>query len=133
MKKIIRAYVYATFSLFAVSKIAGGIVFEKGIETLLIAGVGLMVAFLVARPIINVLLLPINLITFGLFRWVSSAVVLYLVTLVVQGFKIERFHYSGFTSSWFDIPELNFKGILAFIAFSFLLSLITSFIYWIRR
>jgi len=133
MKRIIRAYVYATFSLWAVSRIAEGIVFEKGIETLFLTGVGLMVALLFARPIINILLLPINLITFGLFRWVSSAIALYLVTLVVPGFEIAGFHYQGLSSKWFDIPELNFSGIIAYVAFSFLLSLIISFIYWVRK
>ena len=123
----------ATFSLWTVSSIAEGIVFEKSPETLFLAGAGLTVALLVGRPIINLLLLPINMVTFGLFRWVSSAIALYLVTLVVPGFKIAGFHYSGFTSVWFDIPEINFKGVLAFIAFSFLLSIITSFIYWLRK
>jgi putative membrane protein len=133
MKRVIRAYVYATFSLWAVSEIAEGIVFEKGLESLLLAGIGLMIALLVGRPIINILLLPINLITFGLFRWVSSAIALYLVTLVIPGFQVAGFHYGGLNSKWFDIPELSFKGVIAYVAFSFLLSLIISFIYWIRK
>jgi putative membrane protein len=133
MKRILRAYVIATFSLWAVAQIAEGIVFEKGPETLFLAGAGLTVALLVGRPVINLLLLPINLITFGLFRWVSSAIALYLVTLVVPGFKITGFHFASYMSRWFDIPELNFKGALAYVAFSFLLSLITSFIYWLRK
>lgn len=133
MKHILRAYVIATFSLWAVSSIAQGIVFEVGAETLLLSGVGLTVALLVVKPVINILLLPLNMVTFGLFRWVSSAVALYLVTLVIPGFKIEGFYYAGLASRWFDIPELNFSGVIAYVAFSFLLSVISSFIYWIRK
>ena len=133
MKRIIRAYVIGTFSLWAVSQIAEGLVFEKGIQTLFLAGVGLTLTLLIARPLVNMLLLPLNLVTFGLFRWVSSAIVLYLVTLVVPGFKIGQFHFEGFTSKWFDIPELNFSGLLSYVAFSLLLSLIISFIYWVKK
>lgn len=133
MKRILRAYVIVTFSLWAVSQIAQGITFEKGLETLFLAGIGLTLAHIVAKPVINLLLLPINLVTFGLFRWVSSAIALYLVTLVVPGFKILGFHFSGFSSKWFDVPELNFKGVFSYVAFSFLFSLITSFVYWLKK
>lgn len=133
MKRFLRHYAIDTFSLWAVSQIAQGLVFEKGIESLLLAGVGLSAATLLARPAINLLLLPLNLITFGLFRWVSSAIALYLVTLVVPGFKIVGFHFAGLSSKWFDIPSLDFKGVLAYLGFSFILSLMTSFIYWLIK
>lgn len=133
MKRIIRHYVVATFALWAVSQIADGIVFENYPRSLFIAGVGLTVAMIVARPVINILILPLNLVSFGLFRWVSSAIALYLVTLVVSEFKVAGFHFGGFSSKWFDIPELNFTGVFAYVGFSLLLSVLTSFIYWIRK
>jgi uncharacterized membrane protein YvlD (DUF360 family) len=133
MKKILRHYTLDTFSLWLLTNFAGGIVFEKGIQTLLISGVALTGVFFLAKPVINLLLLPLNLVTFGLFRWVSSAVVLYLVTLIIKDFKIVAFNFAGFSSKWIDLPALNFKGILAYIAFSFILSLITSFLYWLMK
>ena len=78
-------------------------------------------------------MLPINLISFGLFRWVSSAIALYLVTLVVDGFQIVKFHFGGFSSVWFDLPNFTFEGVAAIISFSLLLSLIASFIYWLVK
>lgn len=133
MKRLIRHYVVDTFSLWAVSATASGMVFENGLETLFIAGLGLMGAGLLAKPVINILLLPINLVTFGLFRWVSSAIALYIVTLIVPGFHIAGFHFEGFFSKWFDLPAINVDGPLAYIGFAFLLSLLTSFIYWVRK
>lgn len=131
MKKIIRHYVIDTSTLYAVSFIASGIIFEDGIKTLLLAGLALTAASILVKPIINLLLLPINLITFNLFRWLSSAVALYLVTLVVPGFEIASFTFAGLSSQWIDIPAMSFQGAFAFIAFSFLLSIITSVIYWV--
>lgn len=133
MKRILKHYTIDTFSLWVVSNVAAGMIFENGLQTLLISGIALTGVFFFAKPVINLLLLPLNLLTFGLFRWVSSAVVLYLVTLIIKQFKIVSFTFSGFMSKWIDIPSLNFKGALAFIAFSFLLSLTTSFLYWLMK
>lgn len=133
MKHILKHYVVDTVALYLASQIASGMLFEGGIKTLLLTGVGLTAATLVVRPLINILILPINLITFGLFKWVSSAVALYLVTLVVPGFKIVQFVFEGLASKWLDVPGFSFAGVLAFISFSFLLSLITSFMYWLIK
>ena len=120
-------------SIFLVSSIASGMMFEKGIETLLLTGLGLTIASLIAKPVINILMLPINLITFGLFRWVAAVAVLYIVTLIVPGFKIIGFSFGGYSNIWFDVPTIALTGILAFLAFSLLHSLISSFIYWLIK
>lgn len=133
MKKLLRHYALDTFSLWTVSNLASGIIFEKGVQTLFISGIALSAVFFFAKPVINLLLLPLNLVTFGLFRWVSSAVVLYLVTLIIKEFKISTFIFSGFSSKWIDVPSIHFNGFLAFIAFSFLLSFITSFLHWLMK
>jgi uncharacterized membrane protein YvlD (DUF360 family) len=86
-------------------------------------------ASLVVKPIINLLLLPINLITFNLFKWVSSAVALYLATLAVTDFKITQFVFPG--SEALGIQSFTLEGLGALIAFSFLLSVITSFVGWL--
>lgn len=133
MKRILRHYIIDTVVLFLVSQITQGLIFDKGMETLLLAGVGLMLVSLLARPVINILLLPINLVTFGIFRWVSSVLVLYLVTLVVPGFKILGFSSQAFTVYGLTLPAFNFSGIMAYLAFSFLISFVTSLIYWLIK
>ena len=133
MKKILRHYVIDTFCLWTVSQVAKGIVYGKGFETLLLAGVGVTIISIIGKPVINLLLLPLNLVTFGLFRWISSAIILYLVTLIVKDFKIVGFKFAGLTSQWFDIPKLEFSGFLAYVGFSFLFSFLASFIYWLIK
>lgn len=131
MKKILQHYIIATLSLYIISSFISGIIFDKGMESLLLAGVGLAVSLMIIKPIINILLIPINLVTFGLFRWVSSAIALYLVILIVPGFKIINFSFPGYPTKWFSLPSFNLNGILAIIAFSFLISLFTSFLTWL--
>lgn len=133
IKKLVRHYIIDTLSLYLVSLVATGLIFEDGTKTLLLAGLGLTLATIFARPVINLLLLPLNLVTFGLFRWVSSAIALYLVELVVPGFNIAGFRFAGFTNVWIEIPGMDFSGWLQYIAFAFILSVITSIIYWVVK
>ena len=133
MRTIIKHFIIDTITLYLISQAVKGIVFTEGTYTLLLAGLGLMLATNLVRPIINILLLPINLITFGLFKWVTYAITLYLVTLVVPGFHIGEFVFAGFNSYWFSIPGISLVGVLAFIAFSFVISTVSSILYWIFK
>ena len=133
MKTILRHYVIDTVALFLVSKIASGMVFEQGLATILLAGLALSIGTLLIKPLINILLLPINLVTFGLFKWLSSAIAFYIVTLIVPGFKIINFNLPSLATGWFETPGVSFNGIFAYLAFSFLLSLITSFVHWLVK
>ena len=133
MKRILRLYVYDTVSLYLASQIASGLVFDGGLATLLLAGLGLVGATLLVKPIINILLLPINLVTFGFFKWTSSAIALYIVTLIVPGFRIVAFNTQAFTSQWIDIPSVQLEGILAFVAFSFVIFVFTSIMTWLTK
>jgi len=133
MKRILRHYLVNTLALYIASVAISGLVFEKGFETVFTAGAGLTAISIFVRPIINLLLLPINLVTFGLFRWVTSTIALYLVTLVIPGFSIAGFAFAGFVSKWFDLPAIDVSSVLAFVAFSFVISLISSLMYWLIK
>ncbi len=131
MKTLIKIYLTSTLSLYLASVVFGGMELSKGINSILLAGVALSLFSLLVKPLINLLLLPLNLITFGLFRWVSSAIALYLVTLVIPGFKIIAFVFNGLSSKWIDIPSINLTGILAMVAFSLVISVISSILHWL--
>ncbi|HLE48653.1 MAG TPA: phage holin family protein [Patescibacteria group bacterium] len=133
MKKLLRHFVIDTLSLFYISTLASGMVFGNGPKTLILAGISVSIVSIIGRPVINLMLLPLNLVTFGLFRWVASSIVLYISTLIVPAFKIQSFLYSGLSTKWLEIPQLSFSGIWAFVAFSFLLSVVTSLIYWLVK
>lgn len=133
MRGILKGYIISTGSLYIVSQITSGLVFKEGIYTILLAGFALMVANLIIKPVLNILLLPLNLITLGLFKWVTYAITFYLVTLVVPGFKITGFIFHTYNSYWVNIPGLSLNGIFAFIAFSFAISLVSTFLHWLFK
>lgn len=133
IRRAFKFFLVNTVSLYLINLVVSGLEFSEGLKTIVLTGIALAVAALVIKPIINLLLLPINLITFGLFRWVSYAVMFYIVALVVPGFKIVGFFFAGLSSSWITIPQISFHGAVAVIAFSFLISLTSSFIEWLIK
>lgn len=134
MKHILRSFLIEIGTFYLVSQIATGIVFKNGIEGLIVAGVALTIASFLVKPIINILLLPINLLTFGIFKWVSQAITLFLVDLILPQMNIVSFDFVGFSSKWIDIPAIHLGNIvLVYIAFSLLLSVISGIIYWIVK
>lgn len=133
MRTILKHYLIDTISLYIISQTVNGITFSDGLYTILITGFVLMLATMIVRPILNILLLPLNLITLGLFRWVTFAITIYLVTLVAPGFHLGDFAFHGFNSYWFSLPAITLTGILAFLAFSFTISLVSSLLHWIFK
>lgn len=133
MRTIFKHFIINTVTLYLIAQVISGISFAQGSYTLLLAGFVLTLTTMIVRPVINILLLPINLITFGFFKWIGYAITLYLVTLIVPGFKLMDFIFRGFNSYWFSLPAISLSGLLAFIAFSFIISILSSAFYWIFK
>jgi len=132
VKRFVRIFVVETVVLLVVSRITSGLHFENGFISLIVTAVALTLASLLIKPVINLLLLPLNLLTFGLFRWASSAITLFLVDLVLTEFNIGSFSFGGYNSALIVVPSITLPaGLLSYLSFSFLISFITSLIYWL--
>ncbi len=127
MKKIIRIFSREVVALYVCTQIASGIEFQNYLAGLLITGVALAIASYVVKPIVNMLLLPINLATLGLFKFLSHAITLFIVDVGLTQFAITGFHFAGFHAQYLDLPAINFgAGPLAYVAYSLVLMAITS-------
>jgi putative membrane protein len=72
----------------------------------------------VAKPVLNLLFLPVNLVTLGLFSLVINVALLWLATYLVPGFEIQSMVIAG--------VELN--QFFSLLVVSFLISFLQSFI-----
>lgn len=133
MKTILRATLLNSLSIWLTSLVATGLVIEGGIATLLLAGFVLFLIQKLLKPILEVITLPINLATLGLFSWVLNIVALYLLTILVAGIAILPFTFQGSNISGFIIPETTFNQITAFIAVTLVLTIIQRFLSWLRK
>lgn len=133
MRRLLKFIVIDIFSLYLVNSKITGLNFDHGFKTFLLTAIAITVITILGKPILKILLLPLNLITFGLFNWIGNSIALYVVTLIVEGFRITGFYFDGLVSKWLDIPQVSLEGFMAYIAFSFTLSLISSTLHWLFK
>ena len=133
MKKIIRSLVINLAAIVLISQIMAGFKISGGYEGILFTTAVLTGVNLAIKPLIKVLLLPINLLTLGAFRWVANVFSLYLVTLLIPYLEITGFTFPGFFYQGFIIPEMFLAKIWVLIISSFLISLFTTFLFWLFR
>ncbi len=69
----------------------------------------------------------------GAFRWLVNVASLYLVTLIVPQFQITSFVFPGLSYQGFVIPSFNLNVFIVFVIVAFLISLISSLLYWLFR
>ncbi|PIR43642.1 hypothetical protein COV24_01790, partial [candidate division WWE3 bacterium CG10_big_fil_rev_8_21_14_0_10_32_10] len=101
-------------------------------QILLAAGVlTLLDKFL--KPILKILLLPINFLTFGLFSWVITVLVFYLTTEIIQGFVVHDFLFPGFTSDFLIIPETNVVSPLTYVISALFVVIFTKILNWVFK
>ncbi len=111
--------------------LSGVISYVGGIQTLITAAVLISLTNLFVRPLINLLLLPVHLVTLGTFRWVANLACLYLVTLIVPNLKIHAFVSQRLDLGYLIIPPIQFSAFGAFILVTIALTSVFHFIYWL--
>lgn len=95
MKFIARLVIMALVILVVAYILPGIVIFEGltfgGFSTALIVAVVLGVINALLKPILMVLVLPINMLTLGLFTFVVNAFLLMVVSWIVPGFMVLDF------------------------------------------
>ena len=122
MKYLIRVFLFNCFSLWFVSQIFPALTISGGWQVLLLAGLVLSFLMLLVTPILKILFIPINLITFGLLSWFINVIVLYLLTIFVSGVTIHAWTYPGASWAGFVIPSIEISSFLAYILVSLAVS-----------
>lgn len=90
MKGLLLRWLIQTLAILAAAYLIKGID-VSGFGTALAAAAILGILNAVIRPIVLVLTLPINILTLGLFTFVINALMLKLVSMVIEGFVVQGF------------------------------------------
>lgn len=131
MKGFVRNVLFNAFSIFLLTQIIGGVKVTGGLPTYIFGGIALTILLVVLKPILNLLSLPLNLVTLGFFSFLTNIIIFYLLTVIVPGISIGAFTFPGFSYSGFVIPSFYFNVLFAFLLVAFLQSLIVSSLSWL--
>lgn len=127
MKKILKYTFLIAVSLAFQNQYWQNLTFADGINTIIKVAFIMAIFEILLKPVIKVLLLPINIITLGFFRIVINTVGFYLATFLLSDFTVRNINIMPFIWQGFNIPALNFAGFWAYVVNSttqnFLLSI----------
>jgi putative membrane protein len=128
MRKIIINILATASAFFAAQYFLAGIDLDATWSAYLVASLVFVIFNFVLSPIIKLLLLPINLLTLGLFRWLSNVLVLYLFDLVYDGISITGYNFSGYESAIISLPTGYLGLFWVLVLASFIMSITYSLI-----
>ena len=128
MKSIIRIYLFHLLSLWIIQQIFSTSFIIQGnyIDYLKAAGI-LTLLNLLLKPVLKILLFPINALTLGLFSLVINAGLFYLFLKLVPFIQIKSWLFPGFTYAGFNLPKMTVNEIGIIFIISFILSLLINF------
>jgi putative membrane protein len=133
MKAFLRAILINLLVIFLVDACYPGFTIFHDAKTLVTAAVIWLLLNKIVKPIIKLLLLPINLITLNLFSWVVGLITLFLLPLIVSGIKISPYDFPGISYQGFSIPSFHLNLFLSFVVASSFLNLFHGMIAWIIK
>lgn len=133
MKKILKLTLLFTFSLITANHIWGNLFFQTIPLSIIKTALVLSIFEIILKPILKIVLFPINLITLGLFRIIIDTLGLYIAVFLFSDFKVLDIHTSA-TNWWgIAIPPFNFDNFFTYLVTSVTIGLILNFFNFIIR
>ena len=130
MRDWLRQSLLNSFSLDLTAALYSGLTVPASLGPLFWAGIVLTLLQLVARPVIKLILLPLNLLTLGLLSWLSQVLVLVIAVNLLPQLRVTAVSLPAFSRAGFAVPGLNLNLVLSFVVASLLLSLVYHWLDW---
>lgn len=120
MKKIFKAPIIAAAAIFITAFWNKGFVLPKTIEGFILAAMFITITVYLLIPLSKIILLPFNLISFGLVSFIFYIFLLHLVSSGFGWIMIKAWNFSGFGIFGLSIPaiDLSYLGNLILSALS---------------
>ena len=120
MKNIFRIFIFSCFALFLTSYWNKGFLLPSTALDFVKAAVALTVLFVIIRPLMKIVFLPLNLLTFGLFSFFAYVFLLHILSSWYGFFSIHAWQFYGLDLWIIHIPKLavSYLGNLVLSSFS---------------
>ena len=133
MKHVVRVFLFNVFGLWLTSQLLPALIIPVGWQVMVFAGFILSILMLIVAPILRILFIPINILTFGLLSWLVNVIVLFLLTIFVPEIRVVPWTFVGFSWSGFSVPAMHVTYFWALVLTSLLVSAITNILHWVSE
>jgi uncharacterized membrane protein YvlD (DUF360 family) len=133
MKAFLRHVLVNLLVIYLVDACYPGFSINHDVKTLLTAAIIWLLLNKIVKPIIKLLLLPINLITLNLFSWTVGLITLFLLPIIVSGIAITPYDFQGLNYQGFSVPPFHLNLFMSFVVASTFLNFIHNLIVWLIK
>ena len=133
MKTLIRRVIVNFMSLSMLSHISPGLLFNGSWFDLIIASLMLLIINIIIKPLLKILFLPINLVTFGAFRWLINVVSFILLIFVCPHIVIQSFEFKSATIANFYLTSFYVPALVSLFINAMLLNIFEEVLRWIMQ
>jgi len=115
MRVFIRNIIFNSFALWLTSQILPGLDISDGWQKLLAAGLILCILMFLVKPILKILLLPLNFLTFGILTWFINVFLIYLLSILVPDVTVKSWVFNGISTYGLSIAPLKITYFFALV------------------
>lgn len=133
MKKHARSLVISFLAFMAVAYFYPGFSYNGNVLVVFLAAGVFALLTIFVKPVIKLLSLPFNLLTFGLFSFLINVIILYGVSYAISDFKINGFYFPGYSLSGFNVPAADLNQLFSALLASLIIGLLSTILHWIFR
>lgn len=133
MKYILKKYLITTISIFVVSKICPAFLINRGWVGLFYSSFILSLLMYIAKPVINLLMLPINIITLNMTAWILNILIIYLWSIILSEVSFTIWEFSGINLGIVNIVPITFLPWQTAIIISIIMIIILRFAEWVLK
>lgn len=136
MKHLIRNILIAIISIYLLSIINGGFSYSGDYRTLLLAGFVMFFLDTIVEPVLNIIFIPINFITAGVFKWIIAVALFYALIYFVPAVHLSSWLFPGYILAIprlpvFHIPSYNFTFWPNLVLLSFTYNFVSGILKWL--
>lgn len=121
MKQALRSILVYSIAIVLTSMVLPGIDYGHNFTTLILTAIVMGISNTFIRPVLSLILLPVNIITLGLVGLFMNAIILFIVTLLVPNFNIIPFDFNWGSS------VIHLSIIWSYIVCAMVLSFVINF------
>ena len=133
MKSLLRRFLISLGALALTSYLLPSLTISGGFRGLLIATFIFMLTDLILIPFIRILLLPLNLLTLGLFAWLTNVLALYFLATVTPYFKVFPYEFPGANLNGFILPSANLSAFQVVVVASLFIGVTIHLVNWLIK
>jgi uncharacterized membrane protein YvlD (DUF360 family) len=133
MKQLLKKYLVTVITIYILMNIIPSFIIKGNLKNFLY--ICLILSFLtyLVKPIINLIMLPINIITLNLSAWIINIFIFLFWSLLMRDVTINAWDFNGINLGFINIDSIIFPAWQTIIILAIFYILLSKFLFWVIR